>query len=255
MLYCMLYAVRVARYLGGGSCMRCVSSCLESSLADGDTLQPLAWLLCFGTLISWGASSASLPAAGHGQDCEPFEGAVATPWPWEMTFAPLATTRGALAVGAGVGGIIWPPAGARLAEGAVASSVALEHGLIAATAMSFAAVLFVRYSPAVVYRIFACGRAPREGSVTRKMTGWVVSAVCMLLVTPVLIATIRPAAVLPMKSGTLLLGGCGASAAQGAWLVQAASYVAAMTVGVPVCACAAFACSARLPFSLRRLVC
>ena len=63
-MYCMLYAVRVARYLGGGSCMRCVSSCLESSLADGDTLQPLAWLLCFGTLISWGASSGCHRAAG-----------------------------------------------------------------------------------------------------------------------------------------------------------------------------------------------
>ena len=235
--------------------MRCVSACLESALSDGDTLQPLAWLLCFGTAIAWAASSLSLPGSGHGQSCTPFAEAVITPWPWEMTIGPLAATRATFAVGAGVAGIVWPPSAARLSEGAVASSVVLEHGLLGSVLMSTAAALLVRYSPALIYRVLACGRKPRTGSVSRMITGWVVSAVCLLMMPPVFIATARPVAFLPMKSGTVVLGGCGPSAAQGSWLVAAAAYTAAMTLGVPVCAFVAFANSSRLPYRLRRLIC
>lgn len=235
--------------------MRCVSSCLESALSDGDTLQPLAWLICFGTIIAWAASSASLSASGHGDSCAPFDGASFTPWPWEMTIAPLALTRATFALGAGIAGIVWPPAATHLAEAAVASSVALEHGLAGATLMSISAILLVRYSPALAYRIMACGRKPKKGSVSRMMTGWVVSALCVLMMPPILIATVRPVAFLPMKAGTVAVGGCGASAAQGSWLLMVASYIAAMTLGVPVCAIVAFANSSLLPYKVRRLMC
>jgi hypothetical protein len=234
--------------------MRCVTSCLESALSDGDTLQPLAWLICFGMLIAWAASSASWSASGHGKSCAPFEGTKFTPWPWEMTIGPLALTRATFALGAGVAGIVWPPA-AGLAEGVVASSVALEHGLTGAILMPISAILLVRYSPALAYRIMACGRKPKKGSVSRMMTGWVVSALCVLMMPPILIATVWPVAFLPMKPGTVVLGGCGASAAQGSWLLAAAAYIATMTLGVPVCAIMAFANSSRLPYKVRRLMC
>lgn len=235
--------------------MRCVSTCLESAMSDGDTLQPLAWLLCLGTAIAWAASSLSLPGSGHGQSCTPFADAAFTPWPWEMTIGPLAATRAAFAVGAGVAGIVWPPLAARLAERAVASSVAIEHGLLGAISMSATVGLLVRYSPALTYRVLACGRKPKTGSVSRMMTGWVVSAVCLLMMPPLFIATVRPVAFLPMKSGTVVLGGCGASAAQGSWLVAATAYTVAMTIGIPVFAFVAFANSSRLPYRIRRFIC
>ena len=235
--------------------MRCVSSCLESALADGDTLQPLAWLVCFGTGIAWAACSASSASSGHGQSCAPFQGAALTPWPWEMTIGPLAITRAAFAVAAGVAGIVWPPAAARLAEGAVTSNVALEYGLVGAIVIPSAVLVLVCYGPALVYRIQTCGKKPKKGSVSRMMTGWVVSAVCIVMMPPVLIATIRPVAFLPIKTGTVVLGTCGASTAQGSWLVTAAAYVVTMTLGVPFGALLTFANSSRLPYRVRRLIC
>lgn len=185
----------------------------------------------------------------------PSDGAALTPWPWEMTIGPLATTRAAFGAGAGVAGILWPPGAKGLAERAVTTSMALDYGLLGAFLVPSVAALLVCYSPALAYRVLACGKRPKQGSVSRKMTGWVASALCMVMIPPVFIATVRPVAFLPMKSGTIVLGGCGVSAAQGSWLVAAAAYVAAMTVGVPVCGLAAFASSSRLPHRVRRLIC
>lgn len=245
-----------------GDCMRGVTSCLEGALSDGDTLQPLAWLACIGTAISWIATSfnKNVKSSGHGANCSPSEDALWFPYAWELTVCPLAAIRSTLAAGAGAVAVVFPPAAPQLVELATTSTIATDYGLLGAISTTIMCVLIVRMTPSIVHKVMhlmlggGWARTPKDGetTVTRMMTGWVVCGFCAVLMPPVFLATIRPVAFLPMPVKAVLLGGCGVTTAQGSWVVGAGVYVAGMTVGAPTCAMLGFALSSRLPWSLRK---